>query len=264
MPFFRASIQDTLAYKGSFFMYSLGGILRVFIMMYLWKTVFANNPNSIIEGFTLAQMINYVFMSDVVGRTVYNGIDEIVAWEVKDGSIAMNLIRPGSYQWRLFFFALGNAASDFLFVGLPMWIGLVLVRHFGAGEALPSLANVAFFLLSFALSFLVMFFFNISFGFLAFYTTNAWGLTQTKWVLVQLLSGRLIPLAFFPVWAQKAFQFLPFASMTYSPVMIYLGMYTPLEILKILGIQIVWIVILYAVSVLVWKNAVKRLTILGG
>jgi ABC-type uncharacterized transport system permease subunit len=69
-PFTLASFYEMFAYKGAFFLYSTGTLLRSFIMLFLWKAVFSSNPNGIIAGFTMIEMIVYVFLSDIVGRTV--------------------------------------------------------------------------------------------------------------------------------------------------------------------------------------------------
>lgn len=263
-PFTLSSFYDMFAYKGAFFLYSMGTTLRSIIMLFLWKAVFSNNPNAVIAGFTMEEMIVYVFLSDIVSRTVYNGIDEFIFYEIKDGSIAINLVRPISFHWRMFFLAVGTALTDFLFAGLPIWIGLTLVLYFTTGAGLPSVLNLMMFFVSFGLSFLLMFFFNLCFGFLGFITTNGWGLSHTKYTLVNILSGRLIPLSFFPLWAQEIFKYLPFGSMTYTTLLIYLGKLTPLQALGTMGIQLAWAAGFAVLSILIWRLSVKRLTILGG
>ena len=52
--------------------------------------------------------------------------------------------------------------------------------------------------------------------------------------------------------------------MTYTPVMIYLGKYQGLELLKVLLIQLVWVVLLYLFGSLIWRRVTKRLIVLGG
>jgi len=46
--------------------------------------------------------------------------------------------------------------------------------------------------------------------------------------------------------------------------MVYLGKYTGFELLRNMGVQAVWVFILAALTQLVWKSAIRRLTILGG
>ena len=122
---------------------------------------------------------------------------------------------------------------------------------------------VLYFVSSF-FGFLVNFFFGYSFGLLAFKITNMWGMSQIVQAIFQLLSGALIPLTFFPGLIQKLLDFLPFKSIIYAPCMMYLGKFSCNEIIFTLGIQIIWVVILYFVSKLIWNALIKQLTILGG
>ena len=63
---------------------------------------------------------------------------------------------------------------------------------------------------------------------------------------------------------QKLFEFLPFSSMVYTPVMIYLGKYSGYDLAFVLLRQLVWVGLLYGLGSLIWRLVVKRLTVLGG
>ena len=99
---------------------------------------------------------------------------------------------------------------------------------------------------------------------IAFFTSYVFGLLMVKEALLRLLTGQLIPLSFFPPVVQRIFDFLPFSSMIYTPVMIYLDKYAPLELVFVLLRQVIWIILLYVIGSLIWKQVVKRLVVLGG
>ena len=63
---------------------------------------------------------------------------------------------------------------------------------------------------------------------------------------------------------ESIFDFLPFSSMIYAPVMIYLGKYQGSELAWVLARQVVWVLILYFVGKLIWNRVTKRLVVLGG
>ncbi|MDE6186376.1 MAG: ABC-2 family transporter protein, partial [Lachnospiraceae bacterium] len=63
---------------------------------------------------------------------------------------------------------------------------------------------------------------------------------------------------------QTLFEFLPFSSMIYTPVMIYLGKYSGKMLAFVLLRQAVWIVILYVLGSIIWKRVTRRLVVLGG
>ena len=63
---------------------------------------------------------------------------------------------------------------------------------------------------------------------------------------------------------QKIFEYLPFSSMIYTPVMVYLGKYSGMDLVFVLFRQFVWIVILYAAGSFLWQRITRRLVVLGG
>ena len=90
------------------------------------------------------------------------------------------------------------------------------------------------------------------------------GFIFAKEAILRLLSGQLIPLSFFPAGILAVFKFLPFAGLVYTPTMVYLGKYTGVAILFNLGVQAVWVILLFIMTQIIWKRAIKRLTIMGG
>ena len=71
-------------------------------------------------------------------------------------------------------------------------------------------------------------------------------------------------MSFFPEVVQKVFDYLPFSSMVYTPVMIYLGKYSDAQLCFVLGRQAAWVIILYVLGSMIWKQVTKRLVVLGG
>ena len=87
---------------------------------------------------------------------------------------------------------------------------------------------------------------------------------MAKSALLSFLTGQLIPISLFPEAAQRIFDLLPFSSMIYTPVMIYLGKYTGTELAWALGRQLLWVILLYWLGSIIWKQVTKRLVVLGG
>jgi ABC-2 type transport system permease protein len=263
-PFGRGVIQTLMSYRVNFFMFVFGNLMRTFVLYYLWKAVFISSASSTLNGFSLNDMIIYIFMSSITAGTISTGSDQDIGHEVRDGSIAMNLIKPINYQVRIFFMSLGSFVYQFLFVLLPVWIGLIAVRFFTLKELPPDIGTILIYLLSMLLGLIVSYLMNFCFGLLAFYVTNMWGIGQLKEALLLFFSGQLIPIAFFPIALQNIMQFFPFSSLNYIPVMIYIKKLTGTALLESLGIQLFWVVFLYFLSKWLWNRAINKLVILGG
>jgi ABC-2 type transport system permease protein len=264
LPFTRSIIQIMMTYRLNFYFFVFGSVLKTFVIYYLWQAVFTNSSSAVLNGFTASDMLIYIFMSSITAGTISNRIDQVIGSEVKDGSIAMNLIKPINYHLRLLFESFGELLYGTLCVSLPLYLALIAFRFFSIGELPPNFSIIGPYILSVIFGFSIMFLFNFCFGLLAFYVTNTWGIGQLKHVIINFISGQMVPLVFFPVWLQNGLVFLPFSSINYIPVMIYLNKINGTALIKAFAVQVFWVIFLLLFSIWLWKKATKRLTILGG
>lgn len=263
LPFAVNELKSLMAYRGAHFLFMLISTFGVFISYFLWSVIYASSPNSVLGGLSYSEIVVYIFMVYVTGFTSVS-ISEWVSQDVVKGSVAMQLIKPIDYRMSLIFRASGEMVYHFIAPSVFIWIGLELYKYFVLGVAFTSIANVALYLLSCMMSFLIYVLFDFCIGMVAFFTSYVFGLYMVKEAVMSFLTGQLIPLSFFPGIVQRIFDFLPFSSMTYTPVMIYLGKYQAGELAFVLLRQAFWVIALYAIGSLVWKQVVKRLTVLGG
>jgi ABC-2 type transport system permease protein len=263
-PFAANEIKTNFAYKGSFYLFILSRLFGVFIAYFLWMAIYGSSTSPVLGGLTQSEMIVYIFMSYVATGLISINISGEIGFHVVEGSIASNLIKPIDYRTSLLFKALGTMIYRFFIPSLFIWIGLEGYKVFRLKLPVTGILNIILFLISCILSFLIYIFFDFCFGMLAFYTTYIFGMAIVKNALLSFLTGQLIPLSFFPEAAQKIFAYLPFASMNYVPVMIYLGKYSGNEILFVLGRQLLWVVLLFGLGSLLWNRITKKLIVLGG
>jgi ABC-2 type transport system permease protein len=83
-------------------------------------------------------------------------------------------------------------------------------------------------------------------------------------VIVEFLSGLLLPLTFFPSGLQRMISYLPFPHISYTPLQIYLGKTQGSAALQCLGIQAAWAAALFVTGHLYWRFSTRRLSIQGG
>lgn len=260
LPFSISQIKVALAYRMAFFVRLLSNFFTVMITYYLWRAIYQSGTQEIIGGFSFQEMTAYVIISFFSTIILSCSDAGEIAYSIQDGSIAINLIRPLSFCGMKFAESVGYLLVNTLLYSLPFVILFMLNGWLMA----PRLADLILYSISMSMGFLILFYFNFSFAMLAFYTTYFFGLDMAKSVVIKLCSGALIPLSFFPGYVEKLFYLLPFASMNYIPVMIYLGKIGQQEVFKALLTQAIWIVILYGISRIFWKSAIRRLTIMGG
>lgn len=264
MPFALNELKRQMAYKGAFYLFILISLFGSFIQYFLWMAIYGSTDNATLGGLTRDEMVIYIFMVYVTTSLVMITISDWVSDDVVKGTVAMNLIKPIDYRMSLITRAMGQVVYRFLAPGVFIWIGLeiykVKVLHMG----LTSIVNILLFILSCVMSFFICVLFDFCFGMVAFFTTYIFGMLMAKEALMSFLTGQLIPLSFFPPIVQRVFDFLPFSSMVYTPVMIYLGKYNGNELAFVLLRQATWVVLLYILGSLIWKQVTKRLVVLGG
>lgn len=262
LPFLRNTFQKLISYKANVIIFMFGDLLMLAVTYYLWKAIYGSSSEAIINGFTLNQMIIYVFITFLTNLMISVDISADISREVLDGSIAINLVRPINYEKRMLFQGLGNVLYNFIVIFLITFTltTFLFYRYFGYINIL----NIIIYFISIVLGILISFYFSYIFGLFSFKITNMWGMSQIMQSIIQLLSGTLIPIAFFPSWAQAIVKFLPFSAAIYTPTMIYLDKLTNIEIMMSLGVQIFWVIFLMIAAKLMWKSMIKNLTVVGG
>lgn len=262
-PFTRAGLLEMVAYRVNFTFFLLGEIMRCFVMFFVWKAVFDSSAESTIFGFTYDNMVVYIFITFLSGYITYSDGSYAVGKEILDGSIAMRMIKPVDFDMCFLFQELGGKFLQLLIVFLPITVGVEAYRWIANGAFMLNVPMFFLYILSLLLAYGINFFFNVIYGFLAFYLKNLWGTGIIKEVIVSFLSGATVPLAFMGALGD-VLGYLPFASLSYTPVMIYMGMYDVPQIIFYMGLQFLWLVIFAVTSKLILRGAMKRLVVHGG
>lgn len=262
--FAKAGVQNSMAYRTSFICFTIGESLYCFVMYFIWKAVFMSSGDSNFMGFTMADMTVYVFLSNLVGFLTSTDSTDNLADEIHDGSIIMRMIKPVNIDYSLLSMEVGSKVMMITCIFLPVMVGVEIYRYCVLGFIAFNIIDFLLFTVSVILSYLLSFYLNLIFGYLAFFLMNIWGFSILKTSIIKFFSGALIPLAFFPGVVRTVFEQLPFASLIYTPTMIYMGKYSALEIVFVLGKQVVWLAVFVLISKMIWGWAQKRLAVQGG
>lgn len=263
-PFSRAGVQSAMAYRANFIFFLIGEIFKCFVMYFVWRAVFDSSQNQNFMGFTMEDMTVYVFISFLTGYLSYSDGAFALGEEIVDGSVSMRMIKPCSFDMCFLFQELGNKVINYSIMFVPIVLGIEIYRFVITGAVQFNIVSFVLFFVSLQLAYLINFYFNVCYGFLAFFLKNLWGTNLIKDVIVGFLSGSTIPLAFMPDVLQTVLTYLPFASLSYTPVMIYMNMYSPLQIAFSMLLQAFWLAVFVLVSKMIWHFAMKHLCIQGG
>lgn len=263
--FTKAGILNSFAYKFSAFGWLLGDAVAILILYYLWTAIYANATTSEINGMTFKVMITYLIFARIVSALTFSSISFwVVGEDIYDGNISINLTKPINYRYRLMFSSVGSYLATSILMFIPLSIIASIALYFAIDLNPPQIEILLLFIVSSFISFLICDAFNFLVGQLAIFTNALFGLMITKNILLSFLSGSLLPVSFFPSWLQEFTKFMPFSSMVQTPVLILLGQYDVIEIMKMLGIQLLWFFILNFICIFTFGRLNKHIVSVGG
>ena len=258
--FIRIGFVNILAFRLRYYTGIITYLINVTVYYFIWRAVFANATGPI-GGFSLPQILTYVSVGWIIRSFYWNTIDQEMAYEVIEGKIAMDFIKPVSVQWMWLARAMGESAFRLILLTAPTAIIVTLLF-----PVLPPASHLNFvlFLVAAVGSFFIMGALNFIIGTCAIPLTSILALIRAKFWLIELLSGLLIPLNFFPQPIRMISSWLPFEHIAYTPLQIYLGRLTLPETLRLLGIEYFWVIALLYLGHLWWARATRKITIHGG
>jgi len=257
--FGRVGFVNILAFRLRYFTGIITYFLNVTVYYFIWSAVYRSSGS--IAGYNLAQIITYVSIGWIIRSFYWNTIDQEMAYEVIEGKIAMDLIKPVSIQWMWIFRAMGESAFRLGLLTVPTAVVVAFVFPI---QAPASRENFFLFMIAVLGSFFLMGAINFMIGTCAIPLKSILALIRAKYWLIELLSGLLIPISFFPSVAQKIMAWLPFEHIAYTPLQIYLGKLDRAATLRGLATQWIWILVLMVLAHIWWERSVRKITIHGG
>ena len=257
--FARLGFLEILQYRLRYVTGILTYLVYVSAYAFLWRGIY--NGAESVRGFNVAAMTHFIALGWIFRSFYFNNIDREVADEVREGKIGTQLLKPVIYPVAKLVTALGESGFRLLFFTGPIAIVMGWLFKVPPPAGLRAAAGTA---VSLLLAFLVMGGVNFLLSLAAFPLKIIAGLIHAKHMALQLLSGLLVPLSFFPPAAAAMLEKLPFAAISQAPVLIYLGRTTGGALGRVLLFQAAWAAALWILAALLWSRAVKRLTVQGG
>ncbi len=252
-----AALAATGSIDGPLFLFDYAlRALRVGVLLALWRVLFADaDPDRL--PMPLAAVLTYTLMAEVFADLLGVRTDLWVAlWQ---GTIVRHFTRPMGLVAQFGSEAAGRFALHFLLFSLPLlliapWLG-VDVRPASAGAGL--LLGVSL-LLSVAVGLALDFLFV---GLSVALDQPPFLFHSVRGAIAGVLGGRVVPLSLFPFGLGPRCEWLPFASLGWAPLAIYVGAGEPA---RLLAAQAFWAVALWPLVLWLWRSSRERLVAYGG
>ena len=270
LPFSKAGVKIELSYKAQLVMWIIISFIQIFFVLFLYQAIYRNSPegmDSVINGFTFYDMLLYMitsfFFSFVMGSgdTSYD-----IATDIREGTIANTLTKPVSYRLRHLFTYFGVLALDYAVVIIPfltvvyaVFIGLGLLKV----AVIDFIINILLFLVFSLLAGFVNNAVSYFIGLMVFYTDHLFGLNMARNAIKGFLGGQMVPLAYMGTLG-VVFSYTPFAFMNSVPVLTIMGKVDHLQAFIYILAALGWILIIEIANRLIFRHALKKLTVQGG
>ena len=258
---FKMNFKGELQYRAK----ALSGVVTQIFwgLMYIYLyTAFMGGK--VIEGFSIDQMITYVWLGQAFLMIRFLELPKNCAKEIENGNICYKFVRPINLYNQWFAEHLGYKLSSTILRCLPLVLFASLMP-----KAIRIMLPVSFtafvlFLLALVIGILMTSAISMIIVYLTFKTLSARGTVSICNTVCGVLGGLYIPLVFMPKSIQNVLNYLPFRFILDLPARIYIGNIASLDALKFLGIAFAWLVVIILIGKRLIAKAGKTAIIQGG
>ena len=231
------------------------GLIRVMI----FEAFFRSNLQA--QPMEMEQVATYIWLGQAfLVMMPWNAQRDVQAL-VRSGGVSYELLRPLDLYAAWFSRALAFRSAPTLLRAAPLLTLAVLFLRMERPDSWPAAAAfVAAMAGALILSCAITTILTIS----LLWTLSGQGVTQIVSASVMIFSGNIVPLPFFPDWAQPILSFLPFRGLADTPFRLYLGHIPPGDLLLALAHQFAWTIVLVFLGRWILSRGLRRLVIQGG
>lgn len=257
----RLGVLETLQWRLALFVMVLGNLLYLTLIYFLWKAIFASAGTDVVNGMTFEMTMVYL----VLATSLYGVVELYLVWEIgrniQSGKIVLDLLRPFKYKQFVFWENSGGLVVNFFVTFIPT---LIIVGFMTKGT-IPVGINLLYFLIAFIFSIIINYNIDFIVGTICLYTESIWGINIMKQMIVSLLSGAMIPLAFFPEKVSAVVKYLPFRAIYDTPLTLLMTRDPDWQtVVSKLGFSLLWVIAISLFSSLFWRVSIKQVTVNGG
>ena len=253
----RVGLAEAVAYRAEFLVWLLSTNMPL-VMLALWSAVARDAP---VGRFGQKDFVAY-FLAALVVRLMTGAW---VIWElnheIREGTLAFRLLRP---IHPLVAYACENVAAMPLRLALSLPVAAVLLFTMGGAHITHDPLLLALFPITVVGAWLITFLAMSIVGALAFYIDSAGSVFEIWMGLFGVFSGYLVPLELFPRWVTLLARALPFRYMLAFPVEMVIGMQSRARALAELSVQWLFVGVLGARALGVWRLGLRRFAAFGG
>ena len=259
---FTMEVRKKMSYRVDFWLHLLGSVAaQLGVAYFLWRAVFEVQQVDTMGGYSFEGLMLYYLLVAIMSHLVRGPRHGYISRDIYEGGINRFLVYPIGF---FYFKAMGYAGSSCFYVLQLLLAMAICVIIFGVPDGVnlqPSTLLMG--LISAVMSACLYFLFICALELVAFWSDQVWGLLEMLRMVSVLLGGALIPLSFFPEWAEHVCHLLPFAYLFAFPVETMLGKHDVATWAEALLIAMLWCALLSLIVRSIWIRGLRQYTGIG-
>lgn len=257
--FTRQAFHNTVVFRFEFWLRLFSIYLTMYGIYWVWKVLYTQRPGAF--NVTFEQMVTYGVLGMALELFLDVGPEWYIANQVRTGAIDTDLMKPLDFHLHM----LARSSGEMLFSLGALALPTFLIGHFLFElQFPPNATSTLLFIFSATLGFLVYFHLGFLLGLLSLITLDIRSLSWAYYSLVSFFAGQMIPLWLFPDFLRIIADTLPFKSIYYIPISIYIGTLQGASAWQAIGFQVVWAGLLAWFARWAWNRTHTRLIVQGG
>ena len=249
-----------MTYRVNQFTFRIGNVFEILVQILIWSAIFQNI--NIIKGYSHREMITYILIGWLLSMLMNNyGFENIISDHIEKGELSNFISKPINYIKYLITLSVGRCSFTLAVAFATNITLLFLFRHYFIVSK-DTLTWIILILMVLA-GYFINLFISILVGFTSFWTVDNHGIFYSINTLAKFLSGNYFPINILPAAFLNFSLALPFVYTFYFPAQLYLGKISIRQGLVGLGIEIVWIAVLYLAINWVWNRGLKKFESVG-
>lgn len=233
----------------------IGSSFEVVFIILIWFFIFSNSQT--LGNFSMQDMIAYLLIGNLIGLFSSYLLYRILRYNIGAGDMKMFYYKPLAYIFRVFFRTLKKLIIPFLF---SISLNILLLYFFVSNVYLNYETKYLFLILfMIILAFITELLIALALDMYVFWTFESNGLSKVISRLKKILAGAYFPLSFLGTNFLIISLLFPFAYSFYVPTQLYLKNISFEQGLLGIAVQLTWIVIIYFIIKISWKNKMEKI-----
>lgn len=256
---YRSVLMENLQYTVNIVMSFISYFIFIFVFIHLWNYMY-DSPGETIAGYTKAQMIWYVIMTEMIwfaARTAT--VTRQVTSDIRGGNIAYLINKPYHYT----FYILSKYTAEWN-IRLPIFAGLAVIAETIMVGGLPDFRVVTLLasLPCIILGITIHGVFKLCISLMSFWIEDS---NPFQWLYDKLILvvGTIFPIEIFPASLQPLFKLTPIYTVCYGPSKLIVD-FSPEKWVEIIVAQLIYLAAGCVFMLFIYSKGAKKLYVNGG